>query len=336
MSAIATARRTMLAASVAALTVVGAVGAQAQSQGPAELTPVRVALNFQLQAYASPLLWGEAKGLFAAEGLDVEVLPTSGGDQAFQLMNEGQVEFSISDLDPLIQQHLAGQTDARIVYVLLDNPTMGIVSRTELASPADLQGKSFGTTQFSSGRTVVPFVMAANGADPAQLEVVPLDFSTLYPSLFEGAIDTAELHRPGSWQNLRTQAMAQGIDLYFVPLSDWGLKSYSKNVIARQAFIDENRDVVARFVRALDASVNDVLANGTPEEVFALLDAADAQLPEAPTLLDFEDFRASVSDPGPVDPAVVEFVLDLIRQTQGIETELSVDTLYTNEFIPAT
>jgi ABC-type nitrate/sulfonate/bicarbonate transport system substrate-binding protein len=176
--------------------------------------------------------------------------------------------------------------------------------------------------------------MAANGADASTLEVVPLDFSALYPSLFEGAIDSAELHRPGSWQNLKSQAEAQGIPLFFVPLSDWGLRSYSKNVIARQTFIDADRDLVARFVRALDAAVNDTLANATPEEIFALLDAADAQLPEAPTLLDFEDFRAAVGDPGPVDPEVVQYVLDLIKQTQGIETDLNVDAVYTNEFIP--
>jgi ABC-type nitrate/sulfonate/bicarbonate transport system substrate-binding protein len=176
--------------------------------------------------------------------------------------------------------------------------------------------------------------MQANGADPSKLEVVPLDFSALYPSLFEGAIDTAELHRPGSWQNLKAQAEAQDITLYFVPLSDWGLESYSKNVIVRQGLIDENPELVGAFVRALDAAVSDALANATPEQMYALLEANDAQLNEAPTLLDYEDFKALVENPGPVDPAVVQAVLDQIKETQGVETDLQVEDVYTNEYIP--
>jgi ABC-type nitrate/sulfonate/bicarbonate transport system substrate-binding protein len=180
----------------------------------------------------------------------------------------------------------------------------------------------------------VPFIVEANGADSSTVEVIPLDFPVLYPSLFEGTVDSAELHRPGSWQNIKAAAEAQGIDVYYVPLSDWGLRSYSKNVIARQDTIDGQADIVGAFVRALDAAVKDTLANATPEEIFALLDAAGAGLNEAPTLLDFEDFRASVSAPGPVDPAVVEEVLALIKETQGLETDLAVDAVYTNEFIP--
>ena len=102
-------------------------------------------------------------------------------------------------------------------------------TETPLASPKDMEGRTFATVSFSNGRTTVPYVLKQNGVDISKVKVQLLDISVLIPQLLQGAVDTAESAIPVAeamagelgWNRRRTRreadawleaAAAEGID----------------------------------------------------------------------------------------------------------------------------
>jgi ABC-type nitrate/sulfonate/bicarbonate transport system substrate-binding protein len=160
-----------------------------------------------------------------------------------------------------------------------------------------------------------------------------MDFSVLYPTLFEGKIDTAEVGLAGSWEGAVTRAKGQGITLYLKLLSEWGFLDYSKVVIARDDVIRHEADLVRRFVGALSKSQKEAQATATGAQIYALVKAVDPQANEEISGMIWDNVKKYVTKPGPVEDSVIQYKLDRLKE-QGTTTDLRPAQLYNNEFIP--
>lgn len=300
-----------------------------------EMQDVQLAINFTMQPVFAPLEWGIEEGVFQRHGFNLEVTPTQGGDQAMTLLNSGNVDFALSDYDTYLVQAASDETDAEAVYVWLDTTSLALVSTEPLEGPSSLSGKKFGTTGFSAGRYLVPHIMDQNGVDPSQLTVESLDFSVLYSSLFDGEIDVAEIHQPGSWRNLQATANEQGEDVYLTHMADWGFESYEKVLFASAATLSDP-DIAMRFVSAIDESLRRSVSEATDEEIFDLVrrsqPSAQAELVSA----DWQDFKSLLDEPGPFDHSSVERSLDRLAELGTIQNEVDAEELYNNDFVPVT
>ena len=128
---------------------------------------------------------------------------------------------------------------------------------------------------------------------------------------------------------------SQGIELHLSLLSDWGFKDYSKVVIVRNELIENDPDRVAAMTAALYKSQLDALDNATGTDMFNLLKAEDPQADERVVEAVWDSFQQYVKDPGPLDEEVIQYKLDYLRDNQDLETDLTPEDLYTNEFQPA-
>jgi NitT/TauT family transport system substrate-binding protein len=319
---------------------------QAPSSTPAptatpEPTPVPVTeealqLDFVLSGAYTPILWGKDKGYFEEVGIDLDVVPGRGTDLALAEINGGRVNFAIVDMTNYIVQRAAAETETTAIYVYNNIATTGIASLEPLDGPEDMVGKTFGTVAQSSGRLNVPLTLRQNGVDwDPETQIQLMDFSVLYPTLFSGAIDTAEVGIVGSWEGAYLRGQEQGVTLYLSLLSDWGFKDYSKLVIVRDELIESDPDRVRAFVEALYKSEHDALENATGDDMFNLLKAVDPQADEAIVKAVWDSFQKYVKDPGPLDEEVVQYKLDYLRDNQDLETDLTPEDLFTNEFIPS-
>ena len=153
-----------------------------------------------------------------------------------------------------VVQQAAGLTPTTAIFVLLDDATSGVVSTTPLETLADMEGTTWGTVGFSSGNVILPYILELNDVDPSTVTIELLDFGVLYASLFDGTIDSAEAHKPGSWEQVMVEARDLGIDVSYLRLADWGLDSYSKMLIVRDDMIESDPDLVRRMVGA-DAAI---------------------------------------------------------------------------------
>jgi NitT/TauT family transport system substrate-binding protein len=237
------------------------------SAAAAEVVEVSVILDWLMEASYAQLLYGVENGIFAQHGLDVEIISGMGSDLAMGQINEGEVDFAFTDLETYLVQRANGDTDTTAVYAWLNQPTIGIASLTPIENPEDMVGLSWGTVGFSSGPVLLPFVLEQNGVDPSTVTIELLDFSVLYPTFLQGQLDSVEAHLPGSAEGLILNADKQGIDVYFKPLSDWGLRGYSKMLIVPNETLATNPDLVERFVAAIHESMLEATANATTEAV---------------------------------------------------------------------
>jgi NitT/TauT family transport system substrate-binding protein len=303
---------------------------------PVPVTEESLQLDFVLSGAYTPILWGKDKGYFEEVGIDLDVVPGRGTDLALAEINGGRVNFAIVDMTNYIVQRAAAETETTAVYVYNNIATTGIASLEPLDGPEDMVGKTFGTVAQSSGRLNVPLTLHQNGVDwDPETQIQLMDFSVLYPTLFSGAIDTAEVGIVGSWEGAYQRGQEQGVTLYLSLLSDWGFKDYSKLVIVRNELIESDPDRVKAFVEALYKSEHDALENATGDDMFNLLKAVDPQADEAIVKAVWDSFQKYVKDPGPLDEDVVQYKLDYLRDNQDLVTDLTPEDLYTNEFIPS-
>jgi ABC-type nitrate/sulfonate/bicarbonate transport system substrate-binding protein len=296
----------------------------------AELAP-KIALNFTWQAAYMPLLYGQAKGYFKAANVAPDFIPTRGSDQALQFIESGQVDYAFVDSDTFLASAAQKKTTTTAVYVWLDKPTLDVVSTAPLDGPGALRGKSFGTLPQSTARTVLPFVLLQNKVDPKSVDIQALDFSVLYPLFLRGGVDTAEIHAPGSWQNLQAQASAQGKKLYLTRMKDWGLVGYDKILIVRNSVLRDSPGDVKRVVGAINRSLIEALAHATDTEAYDLLKAVVPQAKEGPLVADWHDYKDLVQKPGAIDARVFDNSLHRLKAV-GIITDIpTVSTLYANQ-----
>jgi NitT/TauT family transport system substrate-binding protein len=325
------------ATSPVASTATSTAPSQSEQTSPIPVTKVSLQLDFVVQTRWAPLLRGIDKGYFSSRGIDLDIVPGRGSDLALQVINAGNTDFAVVDLGNFLAQRAAVQTETTGIYAYLNIPTTGIASFEQLNDPKDMTGKSFGTVPQSSGRVNIPLVLHQNGVDWDEKKLLQLmDFSVLYPTLFEGKVDTAEVGIAGSWEGAYLSAKQQNRDLKLKLLVDWGFFDYGSLIIARNDAIANKKDLVSRLVAGIHESLNDSLANATPDEIFELMKKADPQSEKETVALIWENLKKYLKDPGPIDPKVIQYKLDRLKDEGTDVSKIVVDDVYTNEFIPTT
>ena len=323
----------VLAAAVSAACVGAAPSASVGSPAtPIPVEQVTIQLDFNITPTLGTILWGIDRGYFEEQGIDLELLPGQGSDLALQQIDAGQVDFAFVDGSNYLTARVQGITETTAIYALINVSTTAITAKVELNEPQDMVGMSFGTIPQSSGRQKIPLVLQQNGIDPAQVPIELMDFGVLYPTLFLGGIDTAEVGYPGDFGNLFLSAQDEGITLYATSISDWGFRDYSKLLIARNEVIDGNPDLVGRLVAALDRS-QDALADADAAAIYDLVSVHDPLTRREALERDWPDIQATVVNPGPMDDATFQYQLDIL-ESSGTPVTIEPADLYTNQFIP--
>ncbi len=308
----------------------GSAPAPSVAATPIPVEKLSLQLDFTVSGSSGALLWGIDKGYFEEAGIELDIIPGRGSDLALNQLDGGQVDFAMVDGSNYVAARAQDVTKSVALYAFQNVSTTAIASKEQINDPEDMVGKSFGTVAQSSGRVKIPLVLELNGVDPATTPVELMDFSVLYPTLFEGTIDTAEVGVPGSWEGAFIAAQQQGITLYVKLISDWGYRDYSKVLIASEDVMAENEDLVRRFVGAIHKSQTDALANATGDEIFELVREVDPQVEEDAVKLTWEDVQKYIKDPGPMEDETFQFQLEQLEEPSDIQPS----SLSTNEFIP--
>jgi len=186
-------RRTMLAATGAALAYPHAVAAQ---------TPFALALAGVPEDSITPVLYGVQSGLFKRNGLDVQVSPERSGPAITAGVAGGAYQIGKSSISPLILAHAKGLKFVIVapagVYTSAA-PIDGMFVRTDstFKTAADLNGKTFGVYGIGDVYTISARAwMDKNGGDPASLKFVELPISAMVEAIASGRVDAGAMNEP--------------------------------------------------------------------------------------------------------------------------------------------
>jgi NitT/TauT family transport system substrate-binding protein len=208
------------------------------------MMPVQIGMSFIADMVAVSC------GFYEDEGLDVEVTFAQGGPQALQQLVGGNVDIIRNNPVEMIQAVVNEDAPLISIGVVNQHTNFTLTSAQEDSyALEDLSGLSVGVpTLGGNAEQSLGIALRGVGVDPAtvDLQAVGGDASG-FAALEEGLVDALFVSR-----STVAQYRAAGEDPYTDELSDVN-PLLGTNLVTQTGFLEENRDVVVRYLRALHA-----------------------------------------------------------------------------------
>ena len=214
-------------------------------------TPVTVQLSwFHTVEFAGFYVAAE-KGYYADENLSVTLSAGGPGIDPVAEVTSGRTMFGITTGDTLIRAHIAKQDIVALATIFRANPlVIASLPESGIKRPEDLVGKRVGVV---SAQLDSPFdiqflaMLQAVQVDPADLTLLPIEDYHGVNELLSGRLQAIS----GFFlTNEPIQARLDGYDPQLIFYSDYGIQVYPNVLFANRSLINEQPDVVQRFVRA--------------------------------------------------------------------------------------
>lgn len=196
---------------------------------------------------------GEENGYFEEAGIHIQQMAAEGAGDAVRNVVAGNADIAMADP---FSGYFAIQrgADLRGLYCPYTQNWMKLVVNTShgIRKPADLKGKTIAvTSQASTSRFYAMFLLAANGLseDDVKMAGVGRDFASV---LLGGTVDAASTWDSLNWamfQNVGSPE-EQGFEIWEYEQVPGPNEVY----FARGEWIEENRDLLQRFINALQKS----------------------------------------------------------------------------------
>ena len=230
-----------------------------------ELTKVRLAEVTHSMFYA-PLYVAIENGYFEDEGLDIELILTSGADKVSAAVLSNTVEIGFAGPESAIYIYENGEKDYLVTFAgLTKRDGQFIVSRKQIENfdIEDLYGK-----EVLGGRVGgMPLLNFLNGVkningDISKINInTSVDFASLSGSFIAGMGDYVNLFEPNA-----TKLEQQGFGYVVGSIGELSGEMPYTAFYARKSFIDNNKDTILAFNRAINKGL-EYVNNHSNEEV---------------------------------------------------------------------
>jgi NitT/TauT family transport system substrate-binding protein len=191
-------------------------------------------------------------GLFAAEGLDVQLLPGKGSTDALTKIATGVADMGEGGLDALLTAKVQNEIPVTAVMAIYTKAPDALVTTTAsgIKTLRDVTGKTVATSPFTSSNGPWPFLLRMNGVDPATVNLIKADPGALGPMLATGRVD-AVIQYVTNAPATATILQEAKKTIHMIPWADYGLTGYSSSIFVSHKMLATRRDTVVRFTRAL-------------------------------------------------------------------------------------
>jgi ABC-type nitrate/sulfonate/bicarbonate transport system substrate-binding protein len=245
-------RRVLLLPATITVITLGMTGCSSSADGAentadADTTTVSVALDWTANTNHIGLFVADELGYFADAGIDLEVLPYASAPTV-DLVSSGAADFGVSTQSTVQNARTAG-ADIISTYAVVQNETGALVTlgdRTDITSPADLDGKIYGGFGIPLYSAIARTAIQDAGGTGA-FEDVTLTTGS-YEALTSGAIDfTASIV---TWENVFRELEGDPYQTFLY--SDFGVPAEQTIVLASSdAYLDGNADTAEAFLGAV-------------------------------------------------------------------------------------
>jgi ABC-type nitrate/sulfonate/bicarbonate transport system substrate-binding protein len=229
-------------------------GAQKGDGGPA-----RVVVGVIPIADVAPAWLGAEKGFFRDEDIDVSFRLIAGGAEVIPQVLRGDVQFAFGNPVSLA---FAQQRGLELRYATEGvqggssekDATNGLVvhKESDIRSVGDLAGKTFAVNVLNSlGEVTIRTALEKEGVDVSGLEFVEVPFPDMLPALERRQFDVAWLPEP-----FVSQALAAGHRNLLDPMVATHPRLTLSGYFGSSQFFEENADLVERFQRAMNRSLD--------------------------------------------------------------------------------
>ena len=251
-----------------AFSVVLAGCGQTPTSKPADkLTSVTLMLDWAPNTNHTGLYVAKDKGYFAAQGLDVKIVPPSSQGTVEQLVATGKVQFGVSQQE---QVTTARANDLPLVSLaaIIQHNTSGFASLPpkNIRSAKDFEGKTYGGWGLPSEEAVLKALMQKENADFTKLKMVNIGEADQL-TLLGKDIDTTWIFY--GWTGIEAEIRKQPLNMIWLKDVDPALDYYTPVLVSGENTIKNDSDLVRRFMKAVSEGYKFAIAN--PSEAAEIL-----------------------------------------------------------------
>jgi ABC-type nitrate/sulfonate/bicarbonate transport system substrate-binding protein len=220
--------------------------ASEESKKPS-LEKIKILLDWKAEPTYAGFYIAKEKGYFSQNGLDVEIVEGSGATTSAQVIgsNDTYLLGSCSGAATAIARSKG--IPIKSLSVLYPNiPTvLYSLSSNPIAKPENMIGKKIGLANGSITVDEYRGVLKANNIDRKKITEVGVGFDVapLLSKKVDGLLNYQELSP--------VELKLQGYDITIMKLADYGVRSYSLNLIANENQLGKNSDKIKRATNAI-------------------------------------------------------------------------------------
>lgn len=212
---------------------------------PGDMQSLKVGI--QDNAVTALIMLAKAEGLFAAEGLDVQIVRYPSGKLALQAMLGGDVDIATSADMPIMSQSFQ-RDDFSVVGTIAgaDNGAWIIARRDKgIEKAEDLRGKRIATQQNSAVHFFLSMFLLFHYIGESEVELVFMDAVDLPAALVNGEIDAFSMRNP--FTATARQLLGENAVEFF------GHDVYHQtfNLVAKREWIEANAEPLRMLLRAV-------------------------------------------------------------------------------------
>ncbi len=305
-----------------------------------ELTKLKLQVTWLPQGEFMGYYVAQAKGYYAEEGIDVEIIPGSS-----DISSPDQVENGVADLGVCFYTNLLtyqeGGYDVVNVAQFYQKTPLWMISKKEkgIESAADFKGKRIGN--WFGGQQYELYALCSKYGLDIDTDVTWIQQDFTMDAFYDDALDVASVFNFNEY-HLVLESGYSPDDLNVININDEGIAMLQGCLFADRQWAADNKDLLVKFIRASVKGWQYACAN--PEEAGQIVwDAGQSVSLEHQITMCQE--VASLVCPEGYDPALignidldkVQNTIDLGLQYNLISTEInpsdSVDNSYWEEAV---
>jgi sulfonate transport system substrate-binding protein len=287
-----------------------------------------------------PTMLAKAKGFFAEEGLDVEILDIKGGgSQAASALIGGSVDFSANAIDHAIKAKTQGK-DLVAVHSHVRLPVMGLVVASKykgvIKSIADLKGRPVGVTSpGSQTHMVLGYLLVKSGVKPDEVQVTGAGGNTMPLAIEKDSVHAGMMVDPFFTVFLKQGKGFALVDMFTTKgtLDAMGGEVQGTTLLARPDVIARRPATVQKMVNAL-VRANKLIAGSSGAELAAMV---PKELAGDPKLYaeSFEHAREAFPPDSLVSREGVARVIETMRAFDAVPAGLKLEpeSVFDNRFV---
>lgn len=273
-------------------------------------------------------------GYYEELGIDLEIVQPSDGS-SLQLLAAKQGDFAISYQEDLTYAKTSDNPlPLKAIATIIQHNTSGFSSPKEygIETVKDFEGKTYGGYGGASEEAIIKTVMEKNGADFSKVTSVISGDEDFFAAT-KNNIDFMWTFE--GWTNV--EAALRGEELNFIAARDLdeALDYYTPIIVAREDSINENKDMITKFMEATTKGYEYAIEN--PKESAEILTKAvpeiDLELAIKSQEYLSQKYKADASVFGEMKDSVWNNYTKFMLDNNLISTGMEASEAYTNEFL---
>lgn len=210
------------------------------------LTDITVQLKWLHQAQFAGMYVAQEKGFYAEEGLNAALIPFSFEDRdPIEKVIDGSVDFGVTGASELVIAQAKGVSAKAIATIYKLSPfSLYSLKESNIEYPIDLVGKRIGIEEGTDGEHLLALMLKNQGIEKESITEIPIGYSA--DELIAGVTDVSM----GYIINEPFGAIEAGHEVNTMLMADYGASIYGDVLIASDEMINDNPDLVLRFLRA--------------------------------------------------------------------------------------